>query len=257
VILLLGGTLESRQLAEVINAHNYNFIVSTVSEYGGILAKEICKRVNSLPLEQNELDRFCTEENIRIIIDATHPYAKNISECAIYIAKKNNIKYLRYERQGQTNFKNYSCVHRVASDMEASLLASQLGNKVLLTTGSRKLEIYQKLIKTKEVYVRILPDINSLEKCLDLGLLPRNIIALQGPFTTEFNKALFIEKQIEVVITKNSGDIGGVDTKLEACSVLKIPLIIIDKPNVLYPRTAYDFASVLHFIKEVQNELSN
>ncbi|KJS87906.1 MAG: hypothetical protein JM58_02735 [Peptococcaceae bacterium BICA1-8] len=255
MILLLGGTLESRQLAEVINAHNYSFIISTTSEYGGCLAKEVCENVNNLPLEQDALENFCMEKNIKIIIDATHPYAKNISDCAINISKNNNIKYLRYERQGLIDFNNNPYVHLVASYMEASLLASQLGNKILLTTGSRKLEIFHELIKTKEVYARILPDINSLKKCLDLGLLPRNIIAMQGPFTKEFNKTLFIEKGIEVVITKNSGDIGGVDTKLEACSELKIPLIIIDKPSVEYPRVAYNFASVLHFIKEVQNEL--
>ena len=255
MILLLGGTLESRQLAEVINTHNYGFIISTTSEYGSFLAKEVCENVNNLPLEEDELEKLCLERSIEIIIDATHPYAIKISHCAINISKKHNIKYLRYERQGLIDLNNNPYVHRAASYMEASLLASQLGNKILLTTGSRRLEIFHELIKTKEVYARILPDIDSLKKCLDLGLLPRNIIALQGPFITQFNKALFIEKEIDVVITKNSGDIGGVNTKLEACSELKIPLIIVDKPGVEYPRVAYNFASVLHFIKEVQNEL--
>ncbi|MDK2824038.1 MAG: precorrin-6A/cobalt-precorrin-6A reductase [Clostridia bacterium] len=257
VILILGGTLESRKLADFLKSNHYSFLISTVSQYGHSLAREVSPNVQRQVLDEHSLEHLCWEKNINTIIDATHPFATNISLTAIKVASKLNLNYLRLEREGIKIPVKNSLVHIVANSKEAASLAPQLGTRILLTIGSRQLDYFRELIKEKKVLARVLPEMLSLQKCLELGLQPKQIIAMQGPFSKEFNKALFKEKQVEVVITKNSGTIGGVDTKVTACLELNIPVIIIDKPLINYPRIAYEFCDVMEFLQEVNNDLSN
>ncbi|MFZ7102595.1 MAG: cobalt-precorrin-6A reductase [Peptococcaceae bacterium] len=251
MILLLGGTRESREIAKLLQQEKIKHIISTVSDYGGQLAEEISENVHREVLEYDRLLEFCRQQNITTIIDATHPFAKNISLNAIKTAGVLAIKYLRFERKTMTYPDNP--LIRIVSDMdEAAAQAENLGKKILLTIGSKQLTFFQKLITRKEVYVRILPDLDSLHRCFSLGLQPQQIIAMQGPFSKEFNQLLIKEKQIEVVVSKESGQIGGLDAKLTACLELNIPLIVITKPQIPYPRIVYEYEKVL---QEVSDEL--
>jgi precorrin-6A/cobalt-precorrin-6A reductase len=54
---------------------------------------------------------------------------------------------------------------------------------------------------------------------------------MQGPFTQKFNEALWEQLKIDVVITKESGSIGGTEEKVQACLNLKIPVIILERPE--------------------------
>jgi len=253
MILLLGGTLEGRQLANLLRENGFDFLISTVSDYGGQLAQEISSRVQVQALDQDDLTKLCIKMNIAQIIDATHPFAINISQNAIKTANKLGIPYMRFERENiNLPFANPN-VHLVNNISEASQLAAKMGNNILLTIGSRQLERFSNLIKKKQVYVRILPDLVSLQKCLNLGIKLDKILALQGPFSQKFNEALYKEKKIDLVISKNSGKIGGLDTKLAACINLKIPLIIIDRPQIDYPQVVYNFPEILKLLQEEKN----
>ena len=54
------------------------------------------------------------------------------------------------------------------------------------------------------------------KKSLEIGLPGKNLIAMQGTFSKEFNQALMKEYDAQVVITKDSGDFGGTPSKIEA-----------------------------------------
>ena len=83
-----------------------------------------------------------------------------------------------------------------------------------------------------------------------LGLTPKNIIALQGPFSTELNIALYKQYRADVIVTKNSGEIGGTDTKLEAAMALGLPVVMVDRPRIEYDKVVYTFDEVLRFVAE-------
>ena len=250
MILILGGTLESRELVRFLQHNKIPLLVSTYSLYGETLAKEFSSNVQSGALDERRLELLCQEEKIKTIIDATHPYAINISKIAIKIANTLHINYLRYEREA-TNFDEANpLIKRVNSTNEAVLLAEQMGNNILLTIGTRQLEAFQALFKSKKVFVRVLPEVESINKCINLGLEPINIIAIQGPFSHQFNHLLIKEKGIDLVITKNSGQIGGTDTKLTACLELNVPIIIIDRPTIDYPQVAKSLEEVAIFLEE-------
>ncbi|MDF2635993.1 MAG: precorrin-6x reductase, partial [Pelosinus sp.] len=98
---------------------------------------------------------------------------------------------------------------------------------------------------------RVLPEPSVLVECLDLGFKPQDIVAMQGPFSHNLNVALFQEYRAEVIVTKNSGQIGGSDMKITAAMSLNLPLVIIDRPMIQYHNVVYDTDDVINFIGEV------
>ena len=66
----------------------------------------------------------------------------------------------------------------------------------------------------------------------------------------ELNRELFRKYGAEVIITKNSGTIGGTDTKFAAAAALNLPIVLIDRPKLNYPCITHDYAEVLAFAKQ-------
>ena len=88
----------------------------------------------------------------------------------------------------------------------------------MLTTGSKTLDIFTCRLLDQpntRVIARMLPRIDNMEKCEKLGFPQRDIVAIQGPFTKEFNTELYKQYGVTTMITKESGKAGWVDEKLD------------------------------------------
>lgn len=249
MILLLGGTIDSREIAQELSKRKINFITSTVSEYGKFLAEEHSKNVVSEIMDKDRIVSFIKENSIKIIIDATHPFAKNVSENAVKASEECNLKYYRFERPDIYLSKDKG-VFFVDDLNEASKKGMEIGINVLLTIGSRGLKDFKELIKIKTVYARVLPEVNSIKACEDAGVRTGNIIALQGPFSTEFNNLIIKEKKIDLIITKESGKAGGTIEKITSAQESGINIIIIKRPDVLYPLVFNDIKKLINKIME-------
>ena len=248
-VFLIAGTEDGRKLAEFLSRKNFDVTASVVSDYGRKLL-ETCAgiKINDKPLDKDELEKILREEHFNFLVDASHPYAKNISANAITAANAAQIVYIRYER-AEVVF-DYEKIVYVDNYEAAALKASELGKNIFLTTGSRNLKVFVDLLKDCNLTVRILPTAEVLAQCEALGLTPKNIIAMQGAFSVELNAELFRHARAEVIVTKNSGQIGGVDTKLEAAKILNLPVVMINRPKIFYPNKAETFDDVLKFLEE-------
>lgn len=103
---------------------------------------------------------------------------------------------------------------------------------VLLTTGSKALEAYCRHPGLRErLYVRVLPSEESLAACREAGLKGRQVIAIQGPCSEEFNLALMRQFQIRHLVTKESGAAGGFPEKVSAAEKLGAALYVIGNPE--------------------------
>ena len=246
-IFLIAGTEDGRKLAEFLLQHGFDVTASVVSDYGRKLL-ETCAglKINDKPLDGDELEKILRTDNFDCLVDASHPYAKNISNNAILAAQAVKILYVRYER-AEISF-DYEKIFHVESYEQAAVKARELGKNIFLTTGSRNLKIFVDLLKDCNLTVRILPTAEVLSQCENLGLTPKQIIAMQGPFSTALNVELFKQFGAEVIVTKNSGQIGGADTKLEAAKLLNLPVVMINRPKIFYPNLAKTFDNVLNFI---------
>lgn len=228
MILVLGGTADSRMVVRELKEAGHPVMVTVVSSYGGTLAAgEKPDEVLVQALEPQELAELITRQKIIAVVDATHPFAQNISVMAREVCSKQGVSYLRYSRPG-TILPDHPLITIVSGYKEAADSAAQLGEVIFLTTGSKTLEVFAEMagLLQKKIVARVLPDSKVIEKCLGLGLQPSQIIAMQGPFSKELNKAIFQHTCAEVVVTKESGDVGGVDAKVEAALELTIPLLV-------------------------------
>lgn len=249
-IFLIAGTEDGRSLAKFLSQKNFDVTASVVSDYGRKLL-ETCAgiKINDKPLDRDELEKILREEHFNFLVDASHPYAKNISANAIAASNAAQVFYVRYERE-EVNF-DYEKIFYVKNYEEAALKASELGKNIYLTTGSRNLKIFVDLLKDCNLTARILPTADVLAQCEVLGLSPKQIVAMQGPFSTELNVELFKHAGAEVIVTKNSGQIGGADTKLEAAKILNLPVVMINRPKINYPNLATTFDDVLKLLEMI------
>jgi len=233
MILVLGGTLEGREIASTLAGQNHEVLITVVSGYGAEMIPENSGvEVLVGQLDGKDLERLITEREVRLIVDATHPYAWVITETAWETANLRGIPYIRYERPAVLTDQKDG-VYRVASYEKAAELAASLGNTIFLTIGSKNIASFVKRTRdlSKRVVARVLPDPRVLDQCLAAGLGSRNVIAVQGPFSFEMNLAMFREYKADVLVTKDSGQTGGADTKVKAAAHLEIPVIVIERPN--------------------------
>jgi len=234
MILVLGGTLEGREIAGALAGEGHEVLVTVVSGYGAVMIPpDLAVEVLVKQLDAEEITDIITCRGIRLIIDATHPYARKITDTAWNTARLNDIPYIRYERPPVTAGKEDDMIYRAGSYEEAADLATGLGKTVFLAIGSRNLGPFVSPGREagSRIVARVLPDAQVMEQCAAAGINPKDIIAVQGPFSLEMNMAMFREYGAEVLVTKDSGTTGGTDAKLEAAARMGIPVVIVTRPE--------------------------
>lgn len=250
MILVLAGTQDGRELTKELLDNNYQIMASVTSDYGKKLLESENLIINDHPLDLLELEKTIQDNHINLIVDASHPYAVNISKNAMQICKNLHIKYIRYER-ATIELPDYDKIFFAENYQAAANLASKFGKNIFLTTGSRMLHVFinEATLKNHTIIARVLPDAKVIEECTNLGFTPKTLIAMQGPFSHELNVELYKKYDANIIITKNSGSIGGTDTKITAAMALDLPIIVINRPKLEYKFFATNFDEVLSFVK--------
>ena len=257
MIFTAAGTQDGREIVRRLCAAGYDVAASVVSSYGQQLLAEQRENgggrllINDTPLDEEGLSAFFKEHGVHIFVDATHPYAVNVSRNAMTACAAEGIPYIRFERD-LTDI-SYENVHLVHSYEEAAEIAAHFGKNVFLTTGSRNLERFVKAKPLADctLIARVLPTADVIALCEGLGLTPAQIIAMQGPFSRELNRAMYEKYKADVIVTKNSGTIGGTDAKFQAAADLGLPVVVIDRPVLAYPRMAHSFEEVMQFVDSI------
>jgi len=233
MILLLGGTGDARLLVSVLREAfpQVPLLASAVSEYGAqLLSGQTGCQVLQGRLDAAALIRTIRERGVSVLLDATHPFAEKASAEASAAARESGIPYLRYERP-ETPLVACDGVWPVPDFQAAAVQAAQFAGTIFLTIGTRHLEEFLAALPLgRRVVARVLPEAESVARCRDLGLSPAEIIAIQGPLSTELNAALFTAFQAGVVVSKESGESGGTQEKIEAARLLNVPFILVSRP---------------------------
>lgn len=251
MILVLAGTSDARELALEIKKAGYSLLTTVVTENAAKGMKEAGLDVQVGRLTAKEIATFIQEKGFQAVVDASHPFAEEASKNALTGAKEANVPYIRYERESQSY--HHEGVTLVDSYEEAARVASSKVGVVMLTTGSKTLATFtERLIGLPDttLVARMLPHQDNMQKCEELGIEQKNIVAMQGPFSKELNKALYEHYKVDLMITKESGKVGAVDEKLEAALEMGIEVVMIGRPKVEYGTVFSDFPSVIRQLKE-------
>jgi precorrin-3B C17-methyltransferase len=131
--------------------------------------------------------------------------------------------------------------------------AISLGRRIFLATGSKDLATFLSAPRAleREWFVRMTPDPALIRRAIELGIPRDHILAMQGPFSQDFNTTLWRDQRIDCVVTKDSGEAGGYCAKALAAAALGIPLLVIKRPQVAYPNVARTFEAVGEFLRSL------
>ncbi|KAF3997057.1 precorrin-3B C(17)-methyltransferase [Glaciimonas immobilis] len=254
---VFSGTSDGNALARSLATEGNPVVVSAATEYGGEVALQDCPGVTVWAGRQGVEARrqALVKSHARVLVDATHPYATIISEQLIALSQELGIPYIRYERPSGLASAHAGAENALlcTSMAEAAQRAMAIGKRIFLATGSKDLGSFLQApgaVQTQaqmqtQWFARITPDAENLQRAFDLGLPRSHICAMQGPFSQDFNQALWRDWSIDCIVTKDSGDAGGFQAKVDAAAALGIPLLVVQRPPVAYPCVASTFASVL------------
>lgn len=230
-ILIFAGTTEGRELSEYLAAAGIAHTLCVATEYGKIVLKgHPCVKVHKGRMDREEMEIYIKNGNFGAVVDATHPYAEVVTQNIRHAMQDMDIPYLRLKRESNVT-SSYEKIQYFKDSVSCARALEKTDGNILLTTGSKELSVFVKFIDKKErLYARVLPGIESLQLCMDCGIAGRQILALQGPFSTQMNEAMLRQYQIKWLVTKASGNAGGYQEKLDAAQNLDIPVFVIGCP---------------------------
>jgi len=249
-IWLIGGTRESVQLARAIAQSNLPCVITVTTES----ARSLYPFTPMLQvwvgrLDEQQLEDFLQIHQIGCILDASHPFAVEVSKMAIAAAVSHKLPYLRYERP---RLEESSKPNEIVLDSFETLLTGDYlkGQRVLLIVGYRPLEQFRSWQSYTVLFARILPSVTALEAALTADFTPDRLIALRPPVSADLEKALWQQWQISMVVSKASGMAGGEDVKRQVAAELGVTWVAIARPPVSYPQKTSEMAIALEFCRQ-------
>lgn len=230
-IWLFAGTTEGRILAKRLSDREVLLDISVATEYGreGLPEAENV-RVCPKRMDAGEMCEQMKQEAYGLVLDATHPYAREVSENIRAACEQENVPLIRVlrDREENGNFGRI-CVETVEEAVE--FLKGTKGN-ILVTTGSRELGKFTELPDySSRVYARVLSLPQVVEECSKMGFYGEHLIAMQGPFSKELNLAMLHSVNASWLVTKESGRAGGFEEKEEAARLSGAGLVVIGRPE--------------------------
>lgn len=226
-ILIFSGTTEGHALCRFLSSHAICAQVFVATTYGEAVMEPLTGiTVHAGRLTTLEMAAYMSAQTI--VVDATHPYACEVTEHIQEACQIKQAEYLRLLRPVQQS----DGVEVVADTAQAVNWLCQHQGNILLTTGSKELDAYTAIPEyQKRIFPRVLPSVEAIEKCMALGFPCASILAMQGPFSHEMNVALLKKVKASILVTKDTGKNGGFAEKLSAAKELGVTTLVIARPT--------------------------
>ncbi|MBT7442418.1 MAG: precorrin-6A/cobalt-precorrin-6A reductase [Methylococcales bacterium] len=223
-ILLLGGTADAKQLANKLTQQNLNI---TYSQQGSVRTPTLPCPVISGGFSQyahdgiNGLEHYCKQHKISQIIDATHPYAEQMSKHANLVATRLAIKLVQlYRSPWQATEQDNWTTFESLSTLPEHIKQYQ---RPFFTVGQSVSQLTQYKTNAQTWLVRQIAPEDTQQARVE-------VIHAMGPFSVTDEIQLMRSHKIDVLISKNSG--GQMSfAKIEAARALNLPVFMLKRPN--------------------------
>lgn len=225
MILVLGGTTEGRKVAETLDKAGKKFFYSTVTDMQEIQAHNAV--TISGGLDTSQMVQFCKENDIRLLIDAAHPFANGLHKTVDEVSKLLSIPMIRYERR----FSEHDPDFIYCNDFDDAV--DRLNNSgvecLLALTGVQTITKLKGFWKRHVCYFRILNRHDSIHKAKAAGIATDKLLFYENDGDIE---KLIRQIKPDAILTKESGESGGFSAKAIAAKEHGLRLFVIARPKM-------------------------
>lgn len=240
-ILILGGTTEASALAKIIaKDKRFEPMLSLAGRTASPAASPIPCRIGGFGGWEG-LAAWLKAEGMSALVDATHPFAARISANAVKAAEAAGVELLSLSRPAWTRESGDRWI-AVPSPVAAAEALGDAPKTIFLATG--RLELPAFATAPQHSYIARVIDHPG-----DVPLPPRiAFIYDRGPFDAAAETRLFAERQVEIVVSKNSG---GAATygKIEAARQFGLPVVMIERPEKPAGRSVASAAEAMQWLE--------
>lgn len=238
-ILVLGGTTEASQLAQRLAAAG---LPATLS-YAGRVARP---KPQPVPMHVGGfggvegLAEHLTREGITHVVDATHPFAVQMSAnavaaCAVTDVPLVALTRLAWRPEPGDNWQRVPDIPAAVAALDGP------PRSVMLAIGRMHLDAFAAQ-----------PQHRYLLRFVDPPKVPpplpnHHVIVDRGPFTVAGDNALMRAHGVDLIVSKNAGG-SGADAKLSAARALGLPVLMIDRPPLADRPEVHSVDEVLHWL---------
>ena len=237
--LILGGTRDANLLADAAARLGFDAVYSYAGRTGAPATQSLPTRIGGFGGARGLAD-YIEKQGITHVVDATHPFAAEISRNAVAACAVTGTALIALERAPweKTADDNWIEVQDVAA--AAAALPEQRA-RVFLAIGRQHLAPF--FGKPQHAYTLRFVDAPDAA----LPLPDTRVIVSRGPFTLAGDLALMRSQRIEWIVARNSGGTGA-RAKIDAARELRLPVIMIARPALPERRRAESIDEVLAFL---------
>ena len=229
MILIFGGTTEGRIAAETLDDAGKPFYYSTKSGLQEVVMRHGIQITGAMT--QDDIVNFCKEHNIMCLVDAAHPFAENLHKTIAGAADIIGLPVIRLQRPASKRIKG--ATYCKTYDEAIAAMEQQGVTRLLALSGANTISKLKPFWLHHETYFRILHREESIDIANKNGFPESHIL-----FYNKDNELPSVNDETDMmrsvdadaIITKDSGENGGMPAKTEAAQQLGLKIFIIEPP---------------------------
>ena len=228
-VVVFAGTTEGCEICSFLAKNKVSVLACVATDYGSKSLKEDeYLKIHAGRLNGTEMEKLLKKLSPGLVLDATHPYAAEVTENIRAACQNTGFSYQRVLREAGAYQDKAVYVENTEAAVE--FLEGTKGN-ILLTTGSKELGKFTALSDAGErIYARVLSLPSVMETCKGYGFEGKHLIGMQGPFSMELNAAMLRQYDCRYLVTKDTGKAGGFQDKIDAALECDAVPVIIGRP---------------------------
>ncbi|CUH88023.1 Precorrin-6A reductase [Phaeobacter sp. CECT 5382] len=237
--LLLGGTTEATRLARALAEAGADAVFSYAGRTHSPVAQPLPTRVGGFGGVAGFVD-YLRAEAITHVVDATHPFAAQMSRNVIAACDATGVPLCAFERPAWQAAEGDRWIH--VADMASAVAAlPETPMRVFLAIGKQNLNVFA--VKPQHHYLLRLVDAPETE----LPLPDCAVELARGPFDLAGDLELLRHHRITHIVAKNAGGTGAM-AKLTAARKLDLPIVMINRPELPTRQVLGDLAEVMAWL---------
>jgi precorrin-6A/cobalt-precorrin-6A reductase len=236
MILILGGTGDAHRLALALQGAGVKFVVSLAGVTRKAPVRSYLTRTGGFG-GVDGLVEYLGKEEITGVIDATHPFAENISASAVEAVKAARLPLIRFVRP-EWDVSGFQSV----PDLDAAAHVLPEGARVFLTVGGQSL---QPFVHRADVWF-LFRGVDPMDNPFAAG----EALVQRPPFTLESEVSLMRAQGITHLVTKNAGG-DQTRAKLDAARQLGVSVIMVERPTLPVVESASTVSDVLRWAEAI------